>query len=198
VALTACRDIRLSPLGLAKLTQCSVWPTYICAVADVTQCGRQLQLGVGTGKLHTRRFAANGRSCSKMTATSRRGRPARRERPPMQRLSNWLETLGMAEYARRFADNDIDFLILPELTDQDLEKIGVTSLGHRRKILKAIAALILRPRLSPRCLPALQRATATPTAKPNPSFELFAVSRPICSRRISTALSGSIPPSSAS
>jgi class 3 adenylate cyclase/predicted ATPase len=59
----------------------------------------------------------------------------------MQQVSDWLEKLGMAEYARRFADNDIDFTILGDLTDQDLEKIGVASLGHRRKILKAIAAL---------------------------------------------------------
>jgi hypothetical protein len=59
----------------------------------------------------------------------------------MQQVSDWLGKLGMAEYAQRFADNDIDFSILRELTDQDLEKIGVASLGHRRKILKAIAAL---------------------------------------------------------
>jgi class 3 adenylate cyclase len=59
----------------------------------------------------------------------------------MQQVSDWLEKLGMAEYAQRFADNDIDFSILRELTDQDLEKIGVVSLGHRRRILKAIAAL---------------------------------------------------------
>ncbi len=59
----------------------------------------------------------------------------------MQQVMEWLQSLGLSEYADRFAENDIDFSILPELTDQDLEKIGVTSLGHRRKILKAIAAL---------------------------------------------------------
>ena len=42
-------------------------------------------------------------------------------------------------YTQRFADNAIDLSVLPDLTDQDLEKIGVL-LGHRRKILKAIAA----------------------------------------------------------
>src|SRR6516225_1310168 len=60
---------------------------------------------------------------------------------PMQQIADWLEGLGLSEYAQRFAENDIDFILLPELTDQDLEKIGVISLGHRRKILKAIAAL---------------------------------------------------------
>src|SRR3974390_14415 len=47
----------------------------------------------------------------------------------------------MHEYVQRFAENDIDFAILGDLTDQDLEKIGVTSLGHRRKLLRAIANL---------------------------------------------------------
>ena len=47
----------------------------------------------------------------------------------------------MSEYAQHFADNDIDFSILGDLTDQDLKDIGVASLGHRRKILCAIAVL---------------------------------------------------------
>ena len=47
----------------------------------------------------------------------------------------------MPEYAECFAQNDIDFAILGDLTDQDLEKIGVASLGHRRKLLRAIANL---------------------------------------------------------
>ena len=59
----------------------------------------------------------------------------------MQQIADWLEKLGMSEYAQRFTDNDIDFTILGDLTDQDLEKIGVASLGHRRKLLRAIANL---------------------------------------------------------
>ena len=59
----------------------------------------------------------------------------------MQQIADWLEKLGMSEYAQRFAENDIDFTILADLTDQDLEKIGIASLGTRRKILRAIAAL---------------------------------------------------------
>ena len=47
----------------------------------------------------------------------------------------------MSEYAQRFTENDIDFTILGDLTDQDLEKIGVASVGHRRKLLRAIADL---------------------------------------------------------
>jgi class 3 adenylate cyclase len=59
----------------------------------------------------------------------------------MQQIADWLEKLGLGQYAQRFAENDIDFVILSDLTDQDLEKIGVTSVGHRRKLLRAIANL---------------------------------------------------------
>src|SRR6516164_2389645 len=62
-------------------------------------------------------------------------------KPPMQQVTDWLEKLGMSEYGQRFADNDIDFSILGDLTDQDLKDLGVASLGHRRKILRAIAEL---------------------------------------------------------
>ena len=40
-------------------------------------------------------------------------------------ISDWLEKLGMSEYAQRFAENDIDLAVLPHLTDQDLKDIGV-------------------------------------------------------------------------
>ena len=56
----------------------------------------------------------------------------------MQQITDWLEKLGMSEYAQRFAENGIDFSILPDLTDQDL-KDSVSFLGHRRKMLRAIA-----------------------------------------------------------
>ncbi len=55
----------------------------------------------------------------------------------MQQIADWLEKLGMSEYAERFADNGIDVAALPHLTDQDLKDIGVL-LGHRRKMLAAI------------------------------------------------------------
>ena len=58
----------------------------------------------------------------------------------MQQIADWLEKLDLGQYAQRFAENDIDVSVLPHLTDADLEKIGV-SLGHRRKILAAIAEL---------------------------------------------------------
>src|SRR5215475_1893847 len=59
----------------------------------------------------------------------------------MQQIGDWLKRLGLGQYARCFAENDIDFSILYDLADQDLEKIGVQSLGHRRKLLRAMADL---------------------------------------------------------
>jgi hypothetical protein len=59
----------------------------------------------------------------------------------MQQIADWLEKLGLGQYAQPFADNDINFSILPDLTDQDLKEIGVASLGHRRQLLRAIADL---------------------------------------------------------
>ena len=50
----------------------------------------------------------------------------------MQQIADWLEKLGMSEYAQRFAENGIDVAVLRHLTDQDLKDIGV-SLGHRPK-----------------------------------------------------------------
>jgi class 3 adenylate cyclase len=56
-------------------------------------------------------------------------------------ITNWLRGLGLEQYAAAFRDNDIDSEILPELTADDLIGLGVTSIGHRRKLLAAISAL---------------------------------------------------------
>jgi hypothetical protein len=66
----------------------------------------------------------------------------------MQQVADWLEKLGLGQYAQRFAENDIDVSVLPHLTDAALEKIGV-SLGHRRKIFAAIADLGGRAQSTP-------------------------------------------------
>ena len=57
----------------------------------------------------------------------------------MQQIADWLQKLGLGQYAQRFAENEIDVSVLPHLTDQDLKDIGVP-LGPRRKILAAITA----------------------------------------------------------
>jgi class 3 adenylate cyclase/predicted ATPase len=58
----------------------------------------------------------------------------------MQQIADWLEKLGMAEYAQRFAENRIDFSVLPDLTDQHLRDLGI-ALGDRLKMLRAIRDL---------------------------------------------------------
>ena len=58
----------------------------------------------------------------------------------MQQIADWLKQLGMSEYAERFVESDVDTSVLRDLTDQDLKELGV-SLGHRRRMLRAIAEL---------------------------------------------------------
>ena len=55
----------------------------------------------------------------------------------MQQIADWLEKLGMSEYVQRFAENRIDFSVLPDLTDQHLKDLGLP-LGDRLKMLRAI------------------------------------------------------------
>jgi class 3 adenylate cyclase/predicted ATPase len=58
----------------------------------------------------------------------------------MQQIAQWLEEIGLPEYAERFAENGIDISVVRHLTEQDLKDIGVL-LGHRRKMLVAIGNL---------------------------------------------------------
>src|SRR5262249_53744951 len=56
------------------------------------------------------------------------------------RIAAWLEEIGLGQYATVFAENAIDLDVLPDVTETDREKWGV-ALGHRKRILRAIAAL---------------------------------------------------------
>ena len=76
-------------------------------------------------------------------------------------VAAWLSGLGLAQYAPAFCDNDVDGEVLPELTADDLISIGVTSVGHRRKLLAAIAAL------------RTQRLTVAPSASSPTSAPTF-------------------------
>jgi class 3 adenylate cyclase/predicted ATPase len=53
----------------------------------------------------------------------------------------WLRSLGLGKYEAAFRENEIDETVLPGLTAEDLKELGVAALGHRRKLLDAIAAL---------------------------------------------------------
>ena len=56
-------------------------------------------------------------------------------------VAAWLQSLGLRRYEPLFRDNEIDWEVLPKLTSDDLKEIGVVAIGHRRKLLDAIAAL---------------------------------------------------------
>jgi SAM domain (Sterile alpha motif) len=56
-------------------------------------------------------------------------------------VGGWLRGLGLAQYEAAFRENEIDATVLPSLTAEDLKDLGVRIVGHRRKLLDAIAAL---------------------------------------------------------
>ena len=60
-------------------------------------------------------------------------------------IKAWLQGLGLDRYVSTFRDNEIDWEVLPKLTSEDLREIGVAAVGHRRKLLDAIAALRAEP-----------------------------------------------------
>ena len=72
----------------------------------------------------------------------------------MTDLTAWLSHLGLGQYAEIFRDNDIDQEILAELDENDLKELGISSLGHRKKLLKAIAALVSEEVAMPVATPA--------------------------------------------
>ena len=56
-------------------------------------------------------------------------------------VGDWLRSLGLGEYEPAFRDNQVDSELLPTLTSDDLKELGVAAVGHRRKLLSAIAEL---------------------------------------------------------
>jgi len=74
----------------------------------------------------------------------------RKSKPPGEAvdISTWLRGLDLVQYEPIFRENAIDVEILPELTETDLEKLGVV-LGHRKRMLRAIAALEAHPPAPP-------------------------------------------------
>ena len=104
----------------------------------------------------------------------------------MQPIAAWLEKLGMSEYVQRFAENDLDISVLPHLTDQDFKELGV-SLGHRRKLLAAIAEFS-------GVAPSAPPSTALTEPKPQDSAERRQVTVMFSDLVGSTALSARLDP----
>ena len=91
----------------------------------------------------------------------------------------WLRDLGLDRYETTFRDNEIDWEVLPELSEADLEKLGLP-LGPRKKLLKAIAAL------------SAERSSASPAAGAEAERRQLTVM--FCDLVGSTALSGRLDP----
>ncbi|MFO1069269.1 MAG: adenylate/guanylate cyclase domain-containing protein [Geminicoccaceae bacterium] len=101
----------------------------------------------------------------------------------------WLRGLGLERYAETFEANAIDRDVLPDLTDADLEKLGVL-LGHRKKLLKAIADLADRGR--PAVAPAPTAASESPDRTSGAERRQLTVM--FCDLVGSTALSAQLDP----
>src|SRR5215468_11001427 len=82
-------------------------------------------------------------------------------------VAAWLRGLGLEQYAQLFRDNDIDGEILCGMTAEDLKELGISSFGHRHRLLNAITALGGEPPTRGR---AQSAASATPAAIP-PTIE---------------------------
>jgi len=107
----------------------------------------------------------------------------------MQQIADWLKTLGLAQYAQCFAENDINFAILSDLSDQDLKELGVSSLGHRRQLLGAIAEISRAEQDTP-----ATAATASVVQQPHDAAERRQVTVMFSDLVGSTALSAHMDP----
>ena len=105
----------------------------------------------------------------------------------------WLRSLGLGKYEAVFRENEIDETVLPNLTAEDLKELGVTALGHRRKLLDAIAGL--RSDASGKA-PSVDAATASsaPSAPPEDRAERRQVTVMFSDFVGSTALSARMDP----
>jgi class 3 adenylate cyclase/predicted ATPase len=105
-------------------------------------------------------------------------------------VPGWLRILGLEQYEAAFRDNAIDDSVLPKLTAEDLKDLGVTAVGHRRKLLEAIAEL----RCASKSEPALSEPCATVTAPAKDAAERRQITVMFSDLVGSTALSARMDP----
>ena len=104
----------------------------------------------------------------------------------------WLRSLGLGRYEAAFRENEIDETVLPNLTAEDLKDLGVGIVGHRRKLLDAIAALRTDERKAPSA--DLATASTAPSASPEDRAERRQVTVMFSDLVGSTALSARMDP----
>jgi class 3 adenylate cyclase len=108
-------------------------------------------------------------------------------------VASWLQQLGLEQYEPAFRANEVDGVVLSDLTAEDLIAIGVTAVGHRRKLLSAIAAI------GSAAPPAVVTATSAPVlasvpAPVQPDAERRQLTVMFCDLVGSTALSARLDP----
>jgi hypothetical protein len=107
----------------------------------------------------------------------------------MQQILDWLKELDLEQYADRFVENGIDTSVLPDLTDQDLEQLGVL-LGHRRKIQRAIAEQARQSRIAAAAAES-ERQPPAPTFSPPQSYTQTHLEQQMATARAPLESSGS-------
>jgi class 3 adenylate cyclase len=107
-------------------------------------------------------------------------------------VAEWLRALGLERYEAAFRENDVTGELLPDLTEDDLKGLGVASIGHRRQLLKAIAALRIQG------MPVVEPSPPSSPIGDSGSLETTAERRPLsvmfCDLIGSTALSSRLDP----
>ncbi|MBV8336802.1 MAG: adenylate/guanylate cyclase domain-containing protein, partial [Alphaproteobacteria bacterium] len=101
-------------------------------------------------------------------------------------VGEWLRWLGLEQYAPAFEENHISPELLPSLTADDLKELGVASVGHRRQLLEAVAAL--------RAKPAAATDVLAPSAAAGSAAERRQLTVIFCDLAGSTALSARLDP----
>jgi class 3 adenylate cyclase/predicted ATPase len=108
-------------------------------------------------------------------------------------VAAWLQSLGLECYVSAFRDNDVDAEVLRRLTAEDLRELGIASIGHRRRLLDAIAALT-EVALRPTMAPAAKVAAASPDTPLHADAERRQLTVMFCDLVGSTALSSRLDP----
>ena len=87
-------------------------------------------------------------------------------------VSEWLRKLGLEQYEPAFRANEIDARVLPSLTAEDLKDLGVSLVGHRRRMLDAIAVLRAEAPVACTLLRLFHNSTVTASRRPSSSLGL--------------------------
>src|SRR5580692_1622790 len=103
-------------------------------------------------------------------------------------VAHWLRALGLERYEATFRENEITDAVLPNLSAEDLKDLGITAVGHRRRLLDAAAAL--RATTEPVRTP----STGDPHGLGQPTAERRQISVMFCDMADSTALSTRLDP----